>query len=257
MRNLTTGYALLAAWLSLPIAADSEEPTAAQLADLQAAIAQPGAPAGDRLKRAVTAKENEPLAREMVKTARRLYRQGERGNPLRNLLYYLQGRSGDETLLLDGAYLKDYSELLYEICEAELGGMTGWGLATEYRPLLLYLRAHPEDRDLRERTIRLARRFADISKLPPRPEKEKPGDSWPHRSWQQVSFSWRVLHSLGVLKDGMTFADAKAVLGAPTSTQVHREGTTYTWHVPTGFRSFTGIHAQQTNDGLKFHNLSR
>jgi hypothetical protein len=228
-----------------------------QLLDLNAAVVQPGTYSDTLLQRAIVLKENEILAQQMVQAARRLHRAGDRGNKLNNLLYFLSRRAGDAEPLVDGPYLKNYAELLLEIVEEELARPAGWGLTVNYRPLLVYLAAHPEDERLRTRVLALARPLAKVADLPPPPEVADPvAFSWEHQSWNKVRFAWQVLFRLGLLKDGMELAAAKQLLGEPTRTRTYR-GVEHSWIVPTGFRLFTGLMAEERDGKLTFRNFRR
>gem|GEM_PF-3624816 len=229
--------------------------TAGQLADLKAAIEQPGTVADDRLAKAMTLRENDALARELVRSARQLYDAGDHDVALDNLLYFLSCRSGTRELLIDGPYLKEHAELLFTIADQELVKARGWGLksASIHEPLLLYLCAHAEDTDLRERTVALAKKYAKVADLPPRPQDRSLDDgSWAHRAWNQVRFAWTALLRLGVLNDGFDIAEAKEILGEPTETRTIG-GIIHCWIVPTEFRILTLLQADEREGKLEFH----
>ena len=220
------------------------QPTPEQLADLKAVLDNPGTAAATRIQRAMEQRENEPLALELVRTARALHKGGDRSDRFLNVMFFLHCRAGGSRRVpIDGPYLKEFSQLLLEIVEEELAATTGWGLKVDCEPLLFYLRAHPKEESLRERTLKLARTYAKIADLPPRPD-ERHGASqmacdYDHRVVGQVEFAWKVLFRFRVLDDGMELAKAKEILGEPTSTQ--RDSAS--WVVPTKLRSVTALHA--------------
>ena len=233
---------------------EARQPTRAQLADLKQAVAEPGTAADDRLLKALLVAENEGLAQEVVRTARRLHEAGERGNPRNNLLYFLSRRAGTKKLNIDGPYLKQYAGLLLDIVESELADETGWGIQTNWGPLIVYLGAHADDRELKARVVKLAlplAKTASTYRLDVDAERAV-STAASHRAVGKHRFAVGVLFRLQVLVDGMSLAKAKEILGDPTA---EKDQMVY-WTVGTGFRGFDGLRAD-IEDGkvMKFVRL--
>ena len=87
----------------------------------------------------------------------------------------------------------------------------GWRLG----PLLTYLKAHPEDKDLGARTSALARRYSKVSEQI-RSDWHDREESHQHRlAVCRVRVAWTILYELEILRNGMKLTDGEALLGEP------------------------------------------
>ena len=212
----------------LPVDKRRAKPTPEQQADLDEYVNVGHDPAHralpDRLKAAVERTENEGLALAIVDTIRGLRSgrikpgPGYTANTVPNLLFLLQCRSGDYVLRIDGPYLKAFALLGYEMTEEALAGEKSQPQRTmAYGAPLVYLKAHPEDKELRAKTVALAKGCANVRALQPvDPNDSSEGAMKHHAAHRKLSFAWHTLIELGTLHDGMSLNEAVAILGEPT-----------------------------------------
>jgi len=208
-----------------------EPPTPEQLGWLKLALENPVSNVGTRpLKEALAQPANEGLALEVLRQARELKAAGRKDeNSFHWLLIFLHSRSGTQDLAIDGPYLKSFAQLILELMEESFQEKTGRVGGISWQPLVIYLKAHPEDKDLRDRTKRLALANAKVStfQLPRDAKAEQIRDSgYHHRVHARLGFSWNILLQLGVLHDGIDVDKAVEILGEPTSKRDNK----INWH---------------------------
>ena len=210
----------------MPASARQMKPSPEQLKWLRQARESPGifyGSTGD-LTQAMIRTENEGLALETVKQARELMAAGQRrSSAFLCLTYFLECRSGTLELVIDGPYLKAFAELILDGLEEVTRKDAGPEGPEGYHPLLIYLKAHPEDKDLRERAVKLALPYAKVSAFKVAGADPETVDH--DRAHVYLYFSWDVLLGAGALHKGMDLAEAVKILGEPT----RRDADSVSW----------------------------
>ena len=110
-------------------------------------------------------------------------------------------------------------------------------------PLLGYVQAHPEDTALRDEVVKLTKHYANAKQSQP----WGAGGASVFVTYR-VQWAWDMLLELGILHDGMTLADAKAILGEPTP----RPSRHWMWYVPSMSHHSTELDAIEDGAGLVF-----
>jgi len=217
--------------------------TCQQVRDLQTLLGSTASSdyqrAQGRIQKAIVRADNEALAMRMVE----LIEKRINDDPFalnvgwQNLVYYLTLRAaGDGRALgIDGPYLPRFARLCLKIIERQLAEpqdrWSNWG--HPWSSIVAYLSAHGDDTALRDGAVRLAKRYAKLPKQPA--DASLPvwrDDSRTHHlAHVRLGFAWQALTELGVLKDGITLDEAKAILGPPTLPQLRNEDDPYVhWH---------------------------
>ncbi|MHB1037218.1 MAG: hypothetical protein ACYC35_21510 [Pirellulales bacterium] len=187
----------------------------------------------DRLKWALGRTENEGLARRMVELLRKHQPEepGEAypdwwwnvnylvGTRAYHHLPYGGGRRCD-ALRIIGPYLDEYAAVQTTELERWAPGQP-YGFNGPPADFLLTYLKHKPNSPLRQRVEAWARRHVRI------PTDAKPND---RKIFHPVGACWQILFSLGVLRDGMAWADARDILGEPTA----RDGAKVEWCYDTG-----------------------
>lgn len=178
----------------------------------------------DHVRRSLRLAQNEALARAIVKAAR------ENPGRLYDVLNTLTERIGDPREPgIDGPYLKDAADLAMDVCEgkvivpADAAGRQSHRLNQAYllgQVLLVYLDAHPKDEAARTRIAAFIKPCAKVADLPPWADGD---NAWVGRDKTvtkcglAIETVWKLMQALGMLRDGMTLDEAKALLGEPAS----------------------------------------
>jgi hypothetical protein len=138
---------------------------------------------------------------------------------------YCEGYESN-TLRIIGPYLEEFALIGVKEVELELARTDHEGLGIHYYLDLLldFVEREPKS-PVRARLETLARSYARI------PADVKPHD---HKTRQRLATSWKILLALGVLRDGMLFAEAKKILGEPT----WKKDDAVLWNYGTGSRRF-------------------
>lgn len=240
----------------VPVARRRDEATAEQIAHLEAYMKsmaasaagkaeEPPAPKAvevppwlsleQRVQWALARTENEGLARHAVALLAE-HQPKDRDRPYppwwNNVSFFVQQsraycRGHDaNTLRIIGPYLEEYArvavtELEYALARpAQDPQSLGAGY---YLDLLLDYVGHEPKSPVRSRLEALARGYARV------PADARPGD---RKTRERLVTSWKILLALGVLRDGMPFTGARAILGEPT----WRQGDAARWNYGTGSR---------------------
>ena len=196
-------------------------------------------PAQGRIQKAIVRADNEALAMRMVELIEKTLDDDPAVLNVgwRNLVYYLSLRAtGDHGALgIDGPYLPRFAQLCLKIIERQLAEpqdhWSNWG--RPWSSIVAHLSAHDDDTALRDRAVRLAKRYAKLPEPPTDGSLQEWRDDWrTHRlAHARLGFAWQALTELGVLKDGITIKEAKAILGPPTHPQPRNEEGQYIhWH---------------------------
>src|SRR5262249_33192896 len=134
---------------------------------------------------------------------------------------------------IDGPYLKGLAEWELEAIASRStkSGVHGRSVTLGVEQVTVYLALHPDDEAMRKKLVDAAEGSCRLD--------------GPHVL--RISEAWSILIRQGVLHDGMTVEEARAILGAPT-----REGKDYLeWYVSTPRHVNPSLSARMTNGKLK------
>jgi len=190
-----------------------------QQADLKSIVAmkkQEWPKALGRIGAELTQTEQEALALEVVGLLKKHRPKGNGKLPVWwRILYGAVCRRagparGSGALLIQGPYLHQLAPLAVSCAKSAATAKTpnrasrpGFGLA------IAYVRAYPkEGKGLRDQLVDIVKPYADVRKVPQDGGRVMAG---------RIRFAWRTLLAIGVLHNGMTLAEAKGILGEPTS----------------------------------------
>jgi hypothetical protein len=121
----------------------------------------------------------------------------------------LLARSGtlhDGEVGIDGQYLKGLAEYFLDVNNGNLGkgqGQPRVNLSEEIGQVLLYLLRHPDDAQNHQRATAMLTRLCRVAAT----------DKGPEELHSIAPYAWAGLLQLGELKDGVTPAEAKLILG--------------------------------------------
>ena len=221
----------------IPVADRRQEPTAEQIAHLEAymALKEGWLADGDHLKAALNETENEGLAQQMVELLR-THQPEKAGQPYPEWWWKVNhsvlsrahhnwppGRGHTEALKIIGPYLDEFAAVEATALEHCLANDSNASYSKFLALLLDYLEYKPKS-PIRQRVEAIGRRYAKV------PKGAKPNDN---NIRGRTTTSWTILFSLGTLHDGMLFTDAKNILGEPKG----RKGAQVVWNYTTMSRA--------------------
>ena len=123
----------------------------------------------------------------------------------------LRARSGtlrDGEVGIDGPYLKGLAEYFLDVNNGNLGkgqGLPRMSSSEEIGQVLLYLLRHPDDAQIHQRATAMLTRLCRVAAT----------DKGPEELHSIAPYAWAGLLQLGELKEGVTPAEAKQILGPP------------------------------------------
>lgn len=202
-----------------------------------------------RLQWALEKTENEGFARYVVALLRKNQpKDKEQPYPIwwDNIGFLIQSRAyfdrgyGEKAIKIFGPYLDEYALVAADEMERALAGHTpgpsGYAPARHTNLLLDFAEYKPKS-PVRQRLETIARGHAKI------PDGAKPGD---RKLRDSLAVSWKLLYALDILHDGMSFTEAKNVLGKPTA----RKDVQVDWNYGTASRRFeNGVRGRIVFDG--------
>jgi len=235
-----------------------EKATTEQLAAIQTlqSVAPTSIEGRDLLQQAMLRAENEGLAAHLADLC---LQDARRSNDFIVMLSwracYADSPSGRLQLGIDGPYPKTLALATIATIEHPPQGPNQRRLLHGPAALdatIAYLRLHPEDKESRQRLVKVATAAAKLPppvRLPlPRPV-EKPAEG--HQQPMFVTGAWSVLLELEVLHAGMTPEEAIEILGPPSG----RNENSLTWYVSTPRHVNPGLSA--TIEGGKIKAFQR
>jgi hypothetical protein len=198
----------------LPPEQTLKEPTREQLLVLDEYVkgadkVRPGEtdPRYEQIKEALQLSRNEGLALEVLRLLKQHVPE-EKSAWYQNLLVALVQRAHrafqDGPLRIDGPYLRELTAFfLQRLKQAFMS--EEMPPAVDLAAILLYLKSHPEDHELRLEAIALARKNASPGGL----------TEDHHLAHAKLEYAWGVLIAAGMLREGVSLQEAVAILGLP------------------------------------------
>ena len=184
----------------------------------------------DRLQWALERTENEAFARHTVALLRE-HQPKDYSQPYpnwwSNVSFLVRRRAHydgpESSLRILGPYLDDYITIALVETERQLAGPFAPTSGNYVRLLLDFVKYQP-DSPVRQKLEALARQYAKLTvATPPRDPQVR----------NRLGFSWRMLFTFGILRDGMPLIEATNILGEPT----WRRGSKVAWDYKTGSRA--------------------
>src|SRR5262249_29309598 len=170
----------------------------------------PGAtdPSYEEITEALQLTRNEGLALELLSLLKKRVAEekSEWYQKLRIALVQRAHRASQEgPLRIDGPYLRQLTAFFLKRLKPALMSEETWP-GVDLATILLYLKSHPEDNELRLEAIALARQNANLDSVG-----EDHG-----LAHARLEYAWGVLIATGVLREGMSLQEAVAILGQPS-----------------------------------------
>ena len=225
----------------LPVARRNLGLTAQQESDVRDWLAvEPGnarSVVWDRMYKDLTWAENEGLAMRLAAIVSSEPKHALEG------MYLLRHRSGEANEIgIDGPYLKEAANAVLLVGEGRYAvERPFFNNFNQYSLVAVYLRLHPDDVEMRDRVVALAKSYCKLSEdgtwLRPASENETAG--------MPLATAWNFLLQTGVLYEGMPIDEATELLGKPT--RQDKQGIS--WVLKSQSRAITMVGA--THDGEK------
>ncbi len=208
----------------LPPEKRRQEPTKQQFADLAKHVSHPDERQHcDHISRALLETENEGLATTIVQQLQAHQPEAGKSRPrwwwdlYRAVSARALPKLPPARVCIDGPYLRPLVVLSADLYERQLQPRRQ--PRTDGRAsldvILAYLQAHPEDKELHQRVVALAKKYAKVSEL--QPAERDPHHTVLRQAHRRLHFAWTVLRGLEVLRAGMSVEEAIEVLGPPTT----------------------------------------